>query len=91
LRDKGCCVTNADCPATAECVGGSCSATTPTKGVCKAKPTTAGSCWTDADCGRLATCKGQSVCGCGLLCILPDKMGTCQSDFTPVDPPITTN
>jgi hypothetical protein len=78
MRDNGCCANSNDCISTNECVGGTCSATQPSAGVCRIKPT-GNSCWTNADCSLLApNCTGASLCPCNADCILPVKMGTCQ-------------
>ena len=78
LRGKGCCANDNDCITADECVGGTCSATVTSAGVCEPKPTGNG-CWSDADCSLLSpTCKGATVCPCGVMCFAPDKMGTCQ-------------
>jgi len=67
----GCCCTSTDCGGRGECVGAD-----PTVGVCVSVPPD-GSCWTDADCTS-GTCVGASVCTtCGVICIVPDHLGTC--------------
>ena len=77
LRAKGCCANDNDCIAGDECVGGTCSATLTSAGVCKPKPT-GNACWSNADCSVLTpTCNGPSVCKCGEECLVADKTGTC--------------
>jgi hypothetical protein len=93
LRTKGCCSNDLDCVAADECVGGTCSATAASDGVCKPRPTMRNNCWSDADCKALVLtpkCNGASVCPCRASCLLADKMGTCQKLLTP-DPTATTN
>jgi hypothetical protein len=34
-------------------------------------------CWTAADCAPGQTCHGASICGCGVLCLIADQLGTC--------------
>ncbi|MCP4676167.1 MAG: hypothetical protein GY854_11800 [Deltaproteobacteria bacterium] len=45
-------------------------------GVCKQRPGE-GSCWSNADCDEGEKCFDASVCGCGMNCIVPDSLGTC--------------
>jgi hypothetical protein len=79
MRDKLCCANDNDCVTGDECVGGTCSATQPSQGVCKPKPKSG--CWSNADCKNILapSCNGARVCPCGADCLLADALGTCQS------------
>ena len=43
---------------------------------CKPSVVKAGDCWSDQDC-KIGTCQGASVCPCGAMCLVADKLGTC--------------
>ncbi len=50
--------------------------------VCKPAVIPDGSCWSDADC-KVGTCDGASVCPCGAMCIVADKLGKCVDNVKP--------
>jgi len=63
-KSGNCCIDDNDCKSSGTCL----------RGVCKA-PTPDG-CWADRDCVG-GTCEGESICGCGMDCLLADKPGMC--------------
>lgn len=69
----GCCTADGDCGDNQECVPAGA-----TGGQCKDKVREP-MCWRDSDCADGATCEGESVCQCGVLCIIADHAGTCAS------------
>jgi hypothetical protein len=80
---KTCCFEDSQCGAGAECAGAVCTAHG--EGVCE-RAHTKGTCWDDSDCGPLARCEGQSICPCGLFCLLPDRPGKCVSKIIKFPP-----
>jgi hypothetical protein len=76
---SGCCYTDEHCGNGQECLAGACNATSQ-PGVCKSTAGLAtGQCWRDSDCpSATGTCRGVGVCPCGSLCLVADKLGTCQ-------------
>jgi len=46
-------------------------------GACVEEPP-AGQCWHDQDCAKGQFCLGEQLCPCGMLCGVPDKLGTCK-------------
>ncbi len=46
------------------------------KSQCKPQANIGGQCWSDVDC-KIGTCQGASVCPCGAMCLVADKMGSC--------------
>ncbi|MCC6874168.1 MAG: hypothetical protein IT378_07650 [Sandaracinaceae bacterium] len=73
---RGCCFGDSQCGRGSECIGEVCERGG--EGVCE--PVFAaddGQCWEDAHCGRGEACVGESICGCGLACLVADHPGRC--------------
>lgn len=63
-KDADCCRDDGDCKESRTCLSGVCKAADPN------------GCWSDRDCSG-GTCEGESLCACGMDCILPDTPGQC--------------
>jgi hypothetical protein len=73
---KFCCFEDSQCGPGFECGGAVCAASG--EGRCEPVPSP-GSCWDDSDCKRGQRCEGESICPCGVFCLLPDRPGECVS------------
>ena len=65
-EDRNCCISDADCGDSGECV----------QGVCKPRPTDFAQCWTTRDCVG-GICVAPNVCPCGSDCLVADAPGNC--------------
>ena len=63
-KSGDCCLDDGDCKESRTCLSGVCKAADPN------------GCWSDRECVD-GTCEGESICACGMDCILPDMPGQC--------------